>query len=227
MSHTYKYPRPALTVDCAVFGFDGQELNVLLIKRASEPYKGRWALPGGFVGIKEDLAAAARRELAEEAGVDAPFVEQLVTFGAVERNPRERSVSVCYYALTNIREHNLKPATDAHQAAWFPVSRLPKLASDHADMVRIARRRLQERARREPIGIELLPRKFTLTDLQRVYEALLDTRLDKRNFRKKILSFDFLVALNERTKGTRHRPAELFRSDRARLKRFDGQRFAL
>src|SRR5215471_11278095 len=212
MPFTYQYPRPALTVDCVVFGFDEGELKVLLIERGLEPFKGRWALPGGFVRVNERLDAAARRELQEEAGLANVFLEQLYTFGAVDRDPRERVVSVAYYALVKLSEHAAKAATDAASAQWFPVSRVPKLAFDHANILETAVERLKGKVRYQPIGFELLPPKFTLSQLQHLYEAVLGTELDKRNFRKKVLSFGLLVALDETQMG-RHRPAQLFRFD--------------
>src|SRR5271157_3535753 len=122
MPYTYQYPRAALTVDCVVFGLDDSELKVLLIQRALEPFKGKWALPGGFVRVDETLDEAARRELAEEAGLKDVFLEQLYTFGTVDRDPRERVVSVAYYALVKLSDHRIKAATDARDAAWFAVS---------------------------------------------------------------------------------------------------------
>jgi 8-oxo-dGTP diphosphatase len=211
--YSYKYPRAALTVDCVVFGFDEGALKVLLIERGLEPFKGRWALPGGFVRVDETLDDAARRELAEETGLKHVFLEQLYTFGEVERDPRERVVSVAYYALVKLSDHLAKAATDAAEAHWFPVSRAPKLAFDHADIFRTALARLQAKVRYEPIGFELLPEKFTLSQLQHLYEAVLETQLDKRNFRKKILGFGVLVPLEERQMTGRHRPAQLFRFD--------------
>src|SRR5215475_12043314 len=143
MPHTYQYPRAALTVDCVVFGFDESELKVLLIQRGLEPFKGRWALPGGFVRVEETLDDAARRELAEETGLKNVFLEQLYTFGAVERDPRERVVSVAYYALVKLSEHDAKAATDAANARWFPVAKIPKLAFDHAAILAAALLRLK------------------------------------------------------------------------------------
>lgn len=213
MPYTYQYPRAALTVDGVVFGFDGGELKVLLIQRALEPFKGKWALPGGFVRVDETLDEAARRELVEETGLANVFLEQLYTFGTVKRDPRERVVSVAYYALVKLSDHKAKAATDAAEAEWFPVSQLPKLAFDHADIVAIALTRLQGKVRYQPIGFELLPPKFTLSDLQHLYEAILGTELDKRNFRKKVLGFGLLVPLNETQMAGRHRPAQLFRFD--------------
>jgi 8-oxo-dGTP diphosphatase len=213
MNHTYQYPRAALTVDCVVFGFDESDLKVLLIERGLEPFKGRWALPGGFVRVEEPLDVAARRELDEEAGLTNVFLEQLYTFGAVGRDPRERVVSVAYYALVKLSEHTARAATDAANARWFPVSRVPRLAFDHADILGTAVDRLKGKVRYQPIGFELLPRKFTLSQLQHLYEAVLGTNLDKRNFRKKVLSFGLLVALKETQMRGRHRPAQLFRFD--------------
>src|SRR5438874_10147072 len=213
MAHTYAYPRAALTVDCVVFGYDDGELKVLLIERGREPFKGRWALPGGFVRVDETLDDAARRELQEETGLKNVFLEQLYTFGEVDRDPRERVVSVAYYALVKLSEHRAKAATDAANAEWFPVSKVPKLAFDHADILATALARLKGKVRYQPIGFELLPPKFTLSQLQHLYEAVLETNLDKRNFRKKVLGFDLLLPLKETQMAGRHRPAQLFRFD--------------
>lgn len=213
MPFTYQYPRAALTVDCVVFGFDGGDLKVLLIQRALEPFKGRWALPGGFVRVNETLEDAAWRELEEETGLKNVFLEQLYSFGKIDRDPRERIVSVAYYALVKLSDHKARAATDAANAKWFPVSKAPKLAFDHADILAMARDRLTGKVRYQPIGFELLPSRFTLSQLQALYEAVLETRLDKRNFRKKVLSFGLLVPLKETQMTGRHRPAQLFRFD--------------
>jgi 8-oxo-dGTP diphosphatase len=210
---SYQHPRPALTVDCVVFGFDEGELKVLLIERGQEPFKGRWALPGGFVRVDETLEAAARRELAEETGLANVFLEQLYTFSEVDRDPRERVVSVAHYALVKLSDHRARAATDAANAQWFPVSKPPKLAFDHAEILRSGLARLQGKVRYQPIGFELLPQKFTLSQLQHLYEAVLETQLDKRNFRKKVLSFGLLLPLKETQMAGRHRPAQLFRFD--------------
>jgi 8-oxo-dGTP diphosphatase len=196
-----------------VFGFDEGDLKVLLIERGLQPFKGRWALPGGFVRVDETLDAAARRELQEEAGLTDVFLEQLYTFGELERDPRERVVSVGYYALVKLSEHQAKAATDAANARWFPVSNVPRLAFDHAEILSTAVGRLKSKVRYQPIGFELLPPKFTLSQLQHLYEAVLGTELDKRNFRKKVLSFELLLPLKETQMLGRHRPAQLFRFD--------------
>lgn len=213
MSHTYEYPRAALTVDCVVFGFDETELKVLLIERGLEPFKGRWALPGGFVRVTETLDQAARRELEEETGLKNVFLEQLYTFGAVERDPRGRVVSVAHFALVKLSDHSALAATDAAKAQWFPVSKAPKLAFDHAEILAVALERLKGKVRYQPIGFELLPPKFTLSQLQHLYEAVLGVELDKRNFRKKVLGFGLLLPLEETLMAGRHRPAQLFQFD--------------
>jgi 8-oxo-dGTP diphosphatase len=211
MAYTYQYSRAALTVDCVVFGFDERELKVLLIQRGLEPFKGRWALPGGFVRVEETLDDAARRELREETGLENVFLEQLYTVGTVNRDPRERVVSVAYYALLKMSHHPTRAATDAAQAEWFPLSKLPRLAFDHADIVAMAWIRLQGKVRYQPIGFELLSAKFTLSQLQHLYEVVLGAGLDKRNFRKKVLGFGLLLPLKETQMSGRHRPAQLFR----------------
>ena len=218
MPHTYQYPRAALTVDCVVFGFDEGELKVLLIQRALEPFKGKWALPGGFVRVDETLDEAARRELGEEAGLKNVFLEQLYTFGTVNRDPRERVVSVAHYALVKLSDHRAKAATDAANAEWFPISKVPKLAFDHADILATALARLKAKVRYQPIGFELLPPKFTLSELQHLYEAVLGAELDKRNFRKKVLGFGLLVPLKETQMAGRHRPAQLFQFRRGQIR---------
>ena len=225
MAYTYKYPRAALTVDCVVFGFDEGELKVLLIQRALEPFKGKWALPGGFVRLDETLEEAARRELAEETGLTDVFLEQLYSFGAVKRDPRERVVTVAYYALVKLAGHATKAATDAADARWFPISKVPKLAFDHADILATALARLKGKVRYQPIGFELLPPKFTLSQLQHLYEAVLETEFDKRNFRKKVLSFGLLFPLKETQMAGRHRPAQLFRFDAERYEKLNKRGF--
>jgi 8-oxo-dGTP diphosphatase len=211
---TYEYPRPALTVDAVVFGLDDEDLKVLLIRRGLEPFQGKWALPGGFVRVGESLEDAVRRELREETGIDRVFLEQLYTFGDIDRDPRERVVTVAYYALVRLSDHTVQAATDARDAAWFAVSEARGLAFDHDRILTAALERLKGKVRYQPIGFELLPPEFTLSQLQRLYEMVLETRLDKRNFRKKILGMNFLVPLDEVQKDVAHRAARLYRFDR-------------
>jgi 8-oxo-dGTP diphosphatase len=225
MPHTYKYPRAALTVDCVVFGLDDGDLKVLLIERGLEPFKGKWALPGGFVRVDETLEAAAGRELEEETGVREVFLEQLFTFSSVDRDPRERVISVAYYALVNLADHITRAATDASDARWFPATKPPKLAFDHAEILSLALARLRGKLRYEPVGFELLPKKFTLTQLQHLYETVLGMQIDKRNFRKKVLSFDLLQALEETQRDGAHRPAQLYRFNPTKYERLKKQGF--
>jgi len=213
MPFTYEFARPALTVDCVVFGFDEGDLKILLIQRGLEPFLGKWALPGGFVRVEESLEEAALRELQEETGVNKVYLEQLYTFGQPERDPRERVVTVAYYALVKLSDHRVKGATDASQAAWFEVNDLPRLAFDHDKIIEEALQRLKGKVRYEPVGFELLPPKFTLTQLQHLYETILETTLDKRNFRKKILGMDVLIETDEIEQDVAHRAARLYRFD--------------
>ncbi len=207
-------PHIALTVDCVVFGFDVGDLKVLLIEREIPPFKGKWALPGGFVLVDETVEDAARRELEEETGITKLYLEQLYTFGELNRDPRERVVTVAYYALVKLSDHRIRAASDAAQAAWFSVDDLPKLAFDHARIVDMALTRLQGKVRYQPIGFGLLPPKFTLSQLQHLYETILERPLDKRNFRKKILSMGFLLELDEIEQDVAHRAARLYSFDR-------------
>ena len=229
MPFTYAHARPALTVDAVVFGLDEADLKVLLIQRDIEPFAGRWALPGGFVHIDETLDQAARRELQEETGLTKVFLEQLYTVGDVARDPRERVITVTYYALVRLSDHQVQAATDARNAAWFAIDDLPKLAFDHETIVAMALQRLQGKVRYQPIGFELLPPKFSLTQLQRMYEIILERELDKRNFRKKVLSLDILQDLDEVEQDVSHRAARLYRFDERtyRQKVRDGFNFEL
>lgn len=214
MSFTYTYARPALTVDCVVFGVDEEDLKVLLIERDIEPFKGKWALPGGFVRINENLEDAALRELREETGLSQVFLEQLYSFGDVERDPRGRVVTVAYYALVNLRDHKVQAATDARDAAWFSVAEVQGLAFDHDRIIEVAFDRIKGKVRYQPIGFELLPEKFTLSQLQHLYDTILETILDKRNFRRKVLKLGMLEALDEVEKDVAHRAARLYRFNR-------------
>jgi 8-oxo-dGTP diphosphatase len=221
MAYTYDYPRPALTVDCVVFGLDEADLKVLLVQRDLPPFKDRWALPGGFVRMEESVDDAARRELREETGLTLNdlYLEQLYTFGDLGRDPRGRVVSVAYYALVNLADHRVQAATDARDAAWFSVSDTPSLAFDHDEILAAALERLKGKVRYQPIGFELLPPKFTLSQLQRLYETVLERQLDKRNFRKKILSMGVLVETDEVQTDVAHRAARLYRFDEDKYRR--------
>lgn len=219
MPFTYEYARPALTVDCVVFGLDDDDLKVMLIQRDLEPFAGRWALPGGFVNVGEAVDEAARRELSEETGMQRVFLEQLYTFGAPGRDPREHVVSVAYYSLVRLSDHRVQAATDARDAAWFAIDDVPFLAFDHQKILKVAHDRLKSKVRYQPIGFELLPPKFPLRMLQHLYEVVLERDLDKRNFRKKILSMGLLEELDEIETDVSHRAARLYRFDKRKYNR--------
>ncbi len=219
MSKTYEYERPALAVDCVVFGLD-ETLKVLLIERGLPPFLGRWALPGGFVRMDETLEQAALRELSEETGIAKVYLEQLQAFSQVDRDPRERVVSVAFFALVKLSDHRVKAATDAREAAFHEVTKLPRLAFDHEKILETALLRLKTNVRHHPIGFELLPPKFTLSALQQLYEVVLEKELDKRNFRKKVLAMDLLEELNEVEEGVAHRAARLYRFNKKRYQEF-------
>jgi 8-oxo-dGTP diphosphatase len=189
-TYSYKYPHPAVTTDCVIFGFDGARLQVLLVERGIEPYKGHWAFPGGFLKMDETAEQGARRELQEETGLTTAYIEQLQAFSDVNRDPRERVITIAFYALVNITE--VKGGDDAADARWFPLGELPLLAFDHDHILRVALRRLKEQIHFEPIGFELLPDVFTMPQLQALYEAILEVKFDRRNFARKLLTLGIL-----------------------------------
>ncbi len=224
MLHSYEHARPSVTVDCAVFGLDGDQLSVLLVERAVPPFEGCWALPGGFVGIDEDLEAAARRELEEETGIALTWLEQLYTFGAPDRDPRGRVITVAFYALVKTTRDGLRGSTDARDARWFPADAHPALAFDHDAILAVARARLRSKVSWQPVGFELLPERFTLTQLQQLYETVLGRSLDKRNFRRKVLALGLLAETEVRSSGP-GRPARLYRFDRDEYARLEAEGF--
>lgn len=215
MAFKYEYERPGLTVDCVIFGLDLEEetLKVMLIERDVEPFAGEWAIPGGFVRRDETLMTAANRELEEETGIAAVFLEQLYTFGNPGRDPRGWVVSVAYYALVSPEKHHIHATMDARQAQWFPITSLPRLAFDHEEILATALARIRGKLTYAPIGFELLPQKFTIKQLQKLYEIVLGRQLDNRNFRKKIFAMDVLRELGEMQTGVPHRAARLYKFD--------------
>jgi 8-oxo-dGTP diphosphatase len=210
------YERPAVTVDVLIFTIAEDKLKVALIKRGLPPFQNSWAIPGGFVHIEESLEEAARREIEEEAGVSDVFLEQLYTFGNPARDPRARVITVAYYALVPSERIKLAASTDAQEASWFVVDELPPLAFDHTLILEHAVNRLKSKLEYSNIAYALLPPKFRLSDLQKVYEIILGRKLDKRNFRKKMLSLDLLEATRQVDAGGAHRPAQLYRFKRER-----------
>lgn len=225
MSFTYEHPRPAITADCVVFGLDEEDLKVLLIQRANDPFKGKWALPGGFAALGESLEETALRELGEETGLTNVFLEQLYTFSDPIRDPREHVITVAYYALVNLSDHQVHASTDARNAAWFCIDDVPPLAFDHDAILKMAHDRLRGKITYQPIGFELLPEKFPLRSLQGVYEKILDQELDKRNFRKKILGMGILEELDEIETDVGHRAARLYRFNKAKYDQMVRQGF--
>lgn len=207
-----RYERPSVTVDTVIFTLRDKQLQVLLVQRGHWPYEGMWAIPGGFVRMDESLEDAARRELAEETGVDDPniYLEQLFTFGHPERDPRTRVITVAYFALICSDLLQVHAATDAADVGWFPAYHPPPLAFDHADILAYAIQRLRYKVEYTAVAFQLLPETFTLTDLQDAYERILDEKLDKRNFRRKVLAAD-VVEETPHIRSGDHRPAKLYR----------------
>ncbi len=198
-----------VTVDIVIFSIRGQELHVLLVRRGVPPFEGKYAIPGGFLRRDESPEEAAKRELHEETGVRDVYLEQLFSFGDPERDPRGRVVTVAYYALVSSERVELSAGADAAEAEWVPVKKLAPLAFDHNRIVTYALERLRNKLEYTTVGFQLLPQKFTLTELQEIYEAVLDKKLDKRNFRRKILLLRILKPLREK-RVTGRKPAQLF-----------------
>lgn len=205
----YKYPHPAVTADCVIFGFDGVCIKVLLIKRGIEPFKGKWAFPGGFMKIDETAEECARRELEEETGLKNAAVEQFHAFSDVNRDPRERVITVAHYALVRLSE--VKGGDDAASARWFTMNEIPSLVFDHDRILRMAVNRLKERICFEPIGFELLPEVFTMTELQNLYEAIFEVKFDRRNFYNKMLKLGILTEAEPRPANASRRTPSKYR----------------
>ncbi|MDE7080827.1 MAG: NUDIX hydrolase [Muribaculaceae bacterium] len=195
--YTYEYPRPALTADCVIFGFDGESLKILLVERGLEPYKGCWALPGGFMKMDETIDECARRELLEETGVRDVYVEQFGCFSGVGRDPRGRVVTVAFIALVRPADHQVRGGDDARLAAWFDASDLPPLAFDHKEIIAAARRRLREILVLRPVAFRLLDETFTVDELRKVYETVNNTTYDRRNFHRKLMQSDIVEAVDD------------------------------
>lgn len=209
LNFSYKYPHPAVTADCVIFGFDGVSIKVLLIQRGIDPFKDKWAFPGGFMKIEETVEECAKRELEEETGLKDTSVEQFYTFSDVNRDPRERVITVAHYALVRLSE--VKGGDDAATARWFAQDEIPSLAFDHDRILRMAINCLKERICFEPIGFELLPEVFTMTELQNLYEAILGVKFDRRNFYNKMLKLGILSEAEPRPEGASRRTPTKYR----------------
>jgi 8-oxo-dGTP diphosphatase len=208
-----------VAVDAIVFGYSKQDgVSVLLVQRKYDPFKGSWAIPGGFVLEKESLEEAVERELYEEAGIKVNYLEQLYTFGDLDRDPRKRVISIAYFGLVKSAMYQrLKASTDAADAKWFSIKKLPELAFDHKRIIQKAIERLRAKVRYQPIGFELLDKKFPFSDLEKLYTALLDKEINRRNFSKKILSYGFIEETGEKLKTEgKGRPSNMFQFNQRR-----------
>lgn len=211
MRYCYAIPHPAVTTDIVIFTIRDQCLNLLLVKRKGLPEDGKWALPGGYINLDQDLETCALRELKQETGIKVSYLEQLYTFGEPKRDPRQRVISVAYYALIAADKLNLKVTKNGEQVAWFPLDQCPVLAFDHDEITSIARQRLAAKLDYSTIGFQFMPEEFTLSELQSVYEIISNAVLDKRNFRKWINSLDRIEETKHNCRQGRHRPAKLYR----------------
>lgn len=215
-----------LAVDCIIFGFNDEDLKVLLIKRDFEPEKGKWSLVGGFLRREETLDDSANRILKHYTGLENVYMEQVKTFSDIDRDPVERTISTAYYALINIEAHN-QELIDKYSAKWFRLADAPHLIFDHDEMVNSAVARLRNRATTQPIGFELLPEKFTMRQLQKLYEAIWSTSLDKRNFRNKIRTLDFVDKLDEKDMNSSKKGSYLYQFNSDKYKRKSSSGFML
>lgn len=202
-----------LSTDTVIFGYENYQLKILLIERKNDPCKGMYALPGGFVLKNEELQLAADRVLMEHTGMQNVYLEQVHTFGELDRFPTKRVITIAYFALVKTEDYSLVPGIEVSEANWFPVTQMPELPFDHQRIFEFCLEKLQQRIRVEPVGINLLPSKFSLTEFHKMYEAILQQDLDKRNFRKKLLKMNLLLDLNEKQQNVSHRAAKLYKFD--------------
>lgn len=208
------FDHPSVTVDVIIFTVKDDDLKVLLIKRKNWPFEGKWALPGGFIDMENSLEEDAERVLHDKTGVKDVYLEQLYTFGEPDRDPRTRVITVGYFALVNSEEIDLEKTENVEDVNWFSAYDLPELGFDHRDMIEYATKRLRWKMEYTPAAFSFLPEKFTLSQLQNVYETVFDREFDKRNFRKKIKKHDLVEDTGERQKNVSHRPAKLYKANR-------------
>ena len=221
--YSYKYPHPSVTTDCVIFGFDGSRLKVLLVERGVEPFKGKWALPGGFLRMDESAEQGALRELQEETGLKTAYIKQFHTFTDPDRDPRERVITIAYYAL--VRLQDVVAGDDAARAGWFSLDEVPSLAFDHDRILRTALQEIRRQIHFEPVGFELLPPEFTIKELQLLYEAILDVKFDRRNFYKKMQHLELLTQV--KTSAQERRQPFLFRFNAAKYSELKQKGFRL
>lgn len=220
--YAYKYPRAEVTTDCVILGFDGNDLKILLVKRGIEPFKGCWALPGVFLRMEETIEECAQRELFQETGIRQSYMEQFGVFSDLNRDPRGRVVTVAFYALVKLTE--IKGGDDADEAQWVPLNAIPTLAFDHDRIVREALTHVREDIHFRPIGFEMMPERFTMPQLQRLYEAILGVRFERRNFAKKLIQTGVLNLLGEKAEAHGHRPPELYSFNNEKYERMKQDR---
>jgi ADP-ribose pyrophosphatase YjhB (NUDIX family) len=225
VSHVRKEIIKNVSIDCVIFGFEKSVLEVLLIKRARKPNKGTWALPGGFIKKKELVEDAAHRILEASTGVRNIYLEEIAVFDSVDRFPTHRVFTIGHFALISPEQYQLTTGIDSTEVRWFKMNELPELPFDHENILKVALSKLRSRVRYKPIGFELLPEKFTLPKLQNLYETILDKKLDKRNFRKKILNMNLLKSLKEKDKNNKRRAAFLYRFDKSNYNRLKEKGF--
>jgi 8-oxo-dGTP diphosphatase len=214
-----------LTVDCVVFGYDEGMLKIALIERKTDPFKGMWAIPGGFMEDNETAEETALRELKEETGMENIFLEQFHTFSSHERDPRGRTITIAFFALINSEKYHLTASADASKAKWWPAYDIPPLAFEQKEMYEVALQGLRIAIKTRPLAFELLPKLFTLTQLQNLYEQVFNIRIDIRNFRRKVRKMTFISATHQRQEGKQHRPALLYQYDPKLYKEFLKENF--
>lgn len=221
-----KFFQFGLSVDCVVFGYHQNQLKVLVIKRGAAPYKGAWALPGDLVYPNENIGSAAERILKDLTGIRRLYMEQTKVYGNVDRHPAGRVITAAYYSLIDISKHDPHASAWADGVYWLNIEDCIELAFDHGKILKDALSFLREKVRRQPVGFELLPRKFTLANLQNLYEALLNEKYDKANFRKRILAMNLLSSLKENETNVAHRPAKLYAFDESRYNELKSKGFS-